>query len=198
MICCDFMVDTREKFREMLNDIAERDGIRKFNLLVELTGISANTFTNIKRNEVKEVSIETFNKLNAAFDNRYNIRWFQGDSEYMTVQEMLEAKDNTPVSQLQPDMSAEIIASLKREMAAKEESFRLQLAAKDEIIATKNAQLADKDHNIEKSDIVIKSLQDQIFDLRHLLAQKMTKEELAVYPFVVGVADDHKKSRKRI
>jgi len=193
LICCDFMVDTREKFREMLNDIAERDGIRKFNLLVELTGISANTFTNIKRNEVKEVSIETFNKLNAAFDNRYNIRWFQGDSEYMTVQEMLEAKDNTPVSQLQPDMSAEIIASLKREMAAKEESFRLQLAAKDEIIATKNAQLADKDHNIEKSDIVIKSLQDQIFDLRHLLAQKMTKEELAVYPFVVGVADDHKK-----
>jgi hypothetical protein len=26
----------------------------------------------------------------------------------------------------------------------------------------------------------------------------MTKEELADYPFVVGVADDHKKSRKRI
>lgn len=192
------MVDSREKFREMLNDIAATDGITKFNRLAEMTGISANTFTRIKNNEIKSVSVETFNKLNTAFGNRYNLRWFQGDSEYMTVQEMLEAKNNTPISQLQPDMSAEIIASLKREMAAKEESFRLQLAAKDEIIATKNAQLADKDHNIEKSDIVIKSLQDQIFDLRHLLAQKMTKEELADYPFVVGVADDHKKSRKRI
>ena len=192
------MVDSREKFREILNDIAATDGITKFNRLAEMTGISANTFTRIKNNEIKSVSVETFNKLNAAFDNRYNLRWFQGDSEYMTVQEMLEAKDNTPISQLRPDISSEIIASLKREIAAKEESFRLQLAAKDEIIATKNAQLADKDHNIEKSDIVIKSLQDQIFDLRHLLAQKMTKEELADYPFVVGVADDHKKSRKRI
>jgi transcriptional regulator with XRE-family HTH domain len=192
------MVDSREKFREMLNDIAATDGITKFNRLAEMTGISANTFTRIKNNEIKSVSVETFNKLNAAFGNRYNLRWFQGDCEYMTAQEMLEAKDNTPISQLQPDMSAEIIASLKREMTSKEESFRLQIAAKDEIIATKNAQLADKDYNIEKSDIVIKSLQDQIFDLRHLLAQKMTKEELADYPFVVGVADDHKKSRKRI
>ena len=186
------MVDTREKFREMLNDIAATDGITKFNQLAEMTGINAVTFTRIKNNEIKSVSV------NAAFGNRYNLRWFQGDSEYMTVQEMLEAKDNMPVSQLQPDMSAEIIASLKREMAAKEESFRLQLAAKDEIIARTDQQLADKDRIIEQSEQTIKALQDQIFDLRHLLAQKMTKDELSNYPFVVGVADDHKKSRKRI
>ena len=192
------MVDSREKFREMLNDIAATDGITKFNRLAEMTGISANTFTRIKNNEIKSVSVETFNKLNAAFGNRYNLRWFQGDSEYMTVQEMLEAKDNTPISRLQPDMSAEIIASLKREMAAKEESFRLQLAAKDEIIARTDQQLADKDRIIEQSEQTIKALQDQIFDLRHLLAQKMTKDELSKYPFIVGVADDHKKSRKRI
>ena len=182
----------------MLNDIAATDGITKFNRLAEMTGISANTFTRIKNNEIKSVSVETFNKLNAAFGNRYNLRWFQGDSEYMTVQEMLEAKDNTPISRLQPDMSAEIIASLKREMAAKEESFRLQLAAKDEIIARTDQQLADKDRIIEQSEQTIKALQDQIFDLRHLLAQKMTKDELSKYPFIVGVADDHKKSRKRI
>ena len=192
------MVDSREKFREILNDIAATDGITKFNRLAEMTGISANTFTRIKNNEIKSVSIETFNKLNAAFDNRYNLRWFQGDSEYMTVQEMLEAKDNTPVSQLQPDMSAEIIASLKREMAAKEESFRLQLAAKGEIIARTDQQLADKERIIAQSEQTIKALQDQIFDLRHILAQKMTKDELSNYPFVVGVADDPKKSRKRI
>lgn len=192
------MADTREKFREMLNDIAATDGITKFNQLAEMTGINAVTFTRIKNNEIKSVSVETFNKLNAAFDNRYNLRWFQGDSPYMTVKEMLEAKDNIPVSQLQPDTSAEIIASLKREMAAKEESFRLQLAAKDEIIARTDHQLADKDRIIEQSEQTIKALRDQIFDLRHILAQKMTKEELADYPFIVGVADDHKKSRKRI
>ena len=144
------MVDTREKFREMLNDIAATDGITKFNQLSEMTGINAVTFTRIKNNEIKSVSVETFNKLNAAFGNRYNLRWFQGDSEYMTVQEMLEAKDNTPVSQLQPDMSAEIIASLKREMAAKEESFRLQLAAKDELLHAQTSNSPPKTASLSR------------------------------------------------
>ena len=183
----------------MLNDIAERDGIRKFNRLVELTGISANTFTNIKRNEVKEVSIETFNKLNAAFDNRYNLRWFQGDSPYMTVKEAIESKDKLPLSQIMPDSSAEIIASLKREMAAKEESFRRDLAAKDDVIARADKQLAEKDRTIEKCEITIKALQDQIADLRHLLAQKVTKDELDGYPFSMGAAEDKTNpKRKRI
>ena len=179
----------------MLNDIAATDGITKFNKLADMTGISANTFTRIKNNEIKSVSVDTFNKLNAAFDNRYNLRWFQGDSPYMTIKEAVESQDKLPVSQIIPDASAEIIASLKREMASKEESFRLQLAAKDETIATKNAQLADKDRIIEKSEQTIKALQDQIADLRHLLAQNMTKEELSDYPFVIGAAEQPKRKR---
>ena len=193
------MVDTREKFRELLNDIAERDGIKTFVKLSDMTGISVNTFTNIKKNEVKEVSLDTFRKLNAAFDDRYNLRWFQGDSPYMTVKEAIESKDKLPVSQILPDSSAEIIASLNREIERQEKSFNCQLAAKDETIATKNAQLADKDRIIAKSEQVIKALNDQIADLRHLLAQKMTKDELDKYPFVIGVADDGTKpKRKRI
>ena len=62
----------------MLNDIAERDGIRRFNKLVEMTGISANTFTNIKLDRVKGVDIDTFWKLNNAFGKRYNVKWLQG------------------------------------------------------------------------------------------------------------------------
>lgn len=193
------MLDTREKFRELLNDIAERDGIKTFVKLSDMTGISVNTFTNIKKNEVKEVSLDTFRKLNAAFGDRYNLRWFQGDSPYMTIKEAVESKDKLPVSQIMPDASQEIIASLKREMASKEESFRLQIAAKEETIATKNAQLTDKDRIIEKSEQTIKALQDQIADLRHILSQKMTKDELDNYPFVIGVADDGiKPKRKRI
>ena len=189
------MVDTREKFRELLNDIAERDGIKTFVKLSDMTGISVNTFTNIKKNEVNEVSLDTFRKLNAAFGNRYNLRWFQGDSPYMTIKEAVESKDKLPISQIMPDASQEIIASLKREMASKEESFRLQLAAKEETIATKNAQLTDKDRIIEKSEQTIKALQDQIADLRHMLAQKMTKEELSEYPFIIGAAEQPKRKR---
>lgn len=181
----------------MLNDIAARDGIVRFNKLAEVTGISVNTFTNIKKNEVKEVSIDTFNKLNAAFEYRYNIKWFQGDSPYMTVKEMLEAKDNLPVSQSLPDSSAEIIASLKREMAAKDETFQLHLAAKDDIIARADKQLADKDIIIEKCEQTIKDLRSTIADLRHQLAQRMSKEEMADWHFPTGVADDPPKQHKR-
>ena len=182
----------------MLNDIAATDGITKFNKLAEMTGISANTFTRIKNNDIRTVSIETFKKLNAAFGDRYNLRWFQGDSPYMTLKESIEAKDKLPVSQIMPDSSAEIIASLKRELERQEKSFNCQLAAKDETIATKNAQLADKDRIIEKSEQTIKDLRTQIADLRHQLAQRMTKEELADWHFPIGVADDGKKPRKRI
>ena len=92
-------VDTREKFRAILNDIAERDGIKRFNKLVEMTGISSTTFTSIKLNRVNEVDVETFRKLNAAFDNRYNVLWFQGDSPYMMMEEYLAAnKSQLPLS----------------------------------------------------------------------------------------------------
>jgi transcriptional regulator with XRE-family HTH domain len=183
----------------MLNDIAATDGITKFNKLAEMTGISANTFTRIKNNDIRTVSIETFKKLNSAFGDRYNLRWFLGDSPYMTMKEMLETKDNLPVSQIMPDSSAEIIASLNRELERQEKSFNSQLAAKDEIIAVKNDQLAEKDRTIEKCEITIKALQDQIADLRHLLAQKVTKDELDGYPFSMGAAEDKTNpKRKRI
>ena len=193
------MTETWRKFKEMLNDIAQRDHITKFNVLSEMTGINPNIFTRIKKNEDMEISEDYFWRLNKAFGDRYNIKWFQGDSPYMTIKEAVESKDKLPVSQIMPDASQEIIASLKREMASKEESFRLQLAAKEETIATKNAQLTDKDRIIEKSEQTIKALQDQIADLRHILSQKMTKDELNNYPFIIGVADDSTKpKRKRI
>lgn len=96
------MGDTRQKFREMLNHIAEHDKILRFNKLSEMTGISQNTFTRIKRGEVKEVGIETFWKLNNAFGKRYNVKWFQGDSSYMLMDEYLEAKQNLE-SDITPD-----------------------------------------------------------------------------------------------
>ena len=193
------MTETWRKFKEMLNDIAQRDHITKFNVLSEMTGINPNIFTRIKKNEDMEVNEDYFWRLNKAFGDRYNIKWFQGDSPYMTVKEAIEAKDKLPVSQIMPDSSAEVIASLKRELERQEKSFNCQLAAKDETIATKNAQLADKDRIIAKSEQVIKALNDQIADLRHLLAKKMTKDELDNYPFVIGVADDGiKPKRKRI
>lgn len=103
------MVDTREKFRKMLNDIAATDGITKFNQLAEMTGINAVTFTRIKKNEIKSVSTETFWKLNNAFNKRYNIKWFQGDSQYMLLADYLAAKQNNEYDIPSNDMRQQAI-----------------------------------------------------------------------------------------
>ena len=175
----------------MLNDIAERYGIKTFKQLAEMSGISQNTFTRIKRNEVKEVDIETFRKLNAAFDNRYNVLWFQGDSPYMMMEEYLAA--NT--SQLpRPDYTSLLNSAL---------------AAKDETIASYQKQLEVTEKRLEDKDATIESLRAQIADKDdHIATLKARVAELrriidannlmdAAYPFPVGTADGNKQQSKR-
>ena len=172
------MVDTREKFREMLNDIAATDGITKFNKLAEMTGINAVTFTRIKNNEIKSVSVDTFNKLNSAFNNRYNLRWFQGDSDYMLLADVPEREKGNP------DLSSYINALL---------------AKSDETIASLKRELATKDDIIEAKDKIIASLEQlaeerlhRIAELRHVIDSNNMKE----YPFPVGSAEDGKRKYK--
>lgn len=175
----------------MLNDIAERYGIKTFKQLAEMSGISQNTFTRIKRNEVKEVDIETFRKLNAAFDNRYNVLWFQGDSPYMMMEEYLAAnKSQLPL----PDYTSLLNAAL----AAKDEtiaSYQLQLQVtekrledKDATIETLRAQIADKDDHIA-------TLKARVAELRRIIDANNLMD--AAYPFPVGTADGNKQQSKR-
>ena len=174
-------VDTREKFRAILNDIAERDGIKRFNKLVEMTGISSTTFTSIKLNRVNEVDVETFRKLNAAFDNRYNVLWFQGDSPYMMMEEYLAAnKSQLPL----PDYTSLLNAAL----AAKDETieaYQKRLEDKDVIIESLRAQITEKDERIAE-------LKSHNIDLRRQLDQYQNAD-IERYPFPVGAADGTKR-----
>jgi transcriptional regulator with XRE-family HTH domain len=169
------MSKTREKFRELLNDIAEHDGVRRFNKLAELTGIAPNTFTRIKKNEGAEVDVETFRKLNAAFGNRYNIQWFQGDSDYMLLADVPEKEKGNPdfssyINALLAK-SDETIASLKRE-----------LAAKDDIIQAKDDRIADLTKLADERLHRISELR-RVIDAHNI--------NMADYPFPVGVADEN-------
>ena len=178
-------VDTREKFRTILNDIAERDGIKRFNKLVEMTGISSTTFTSIKLNRVNEVDVETFRKLNAAFDNRYNVLWFQGDSPYMMMEEYLAAnKSQLPL----PDYSSLLNAAL----AAKDETieaYQKRLEDKDVIIESLRAQITEKDERIAE-------LKAHNIDLRRQLDQYQNAD-IDRYPFPIGAADGNKRQSTR-
>ena len=173
------MVDTREKFREMLNDIAATDGITKFNKLAEMTGINAVTFTRIKNNEIKSVSLDTFRKLNSAFGNRYNIQWFQGDSEYMYLSDVPEKEKGNP------DFSSYINAILAKtdETIA---SLKRELATKDEVIRTKDDRISDLTKLADERLHRIAELR-RIIDAHNI--------SLSDSPFPVGVADQTRKKR---
>ena len=173
------MSKTREKFRELLNDIAERDGVRRFNKLAELTGIAPNTFTRIKKNEGAEVDVETFRKLNAAFGNRYNVQWFQGDSDYMLLEDVPEREKGNP------DFSSYINALL---------------AKSDETIASLKRELAAKDDVIEAKDQIIASLEQLAEERLHRIAELRriidTQNLSTDYPFQIGAAEGNKKSKR--
>ena len=163
----------------MLNDIFERDGIKTFKQLAEMSGVSQNTFTRIKRNEVKEVDIETFRKLNAAFDDRYNPQWFQGDSPYMLIKDYQNAQKERETAI--PDYTSLLNAAL----AAKDdtiESLKRELRTKDELILSLRDQLAAKDQLIAEQ-------KSRLIEYRRIID---SKDSLSDYPFPIGAADHPK------
>ena len=166
----------------MLNDIFERDGIKTFKQLAEMSGISQNTFTRIKRNEVKEVDIETFRKLNAAFDDRYNPQWFQGDSPYMLIKDYQNAQKDRQTA------IPEYASLLNAALAAKDETieaYQKRLEDKDVIIESLRAQITEKDERIAE-------LKSHNIDLRRQLDQYQNAD-IERYPFPVGAADGTKR-----
>mgnify|MGYP002520324965 FL=1 len=169
----------------MLNDIFERDGIKTFKQLAEMSGISQNTFTRIKRNEVKEVDIETFRKLNAAFDDRYNPQWFQGDSPYMLIKDYQNAQKDRQTA------IPEYASLLNAALASKDETieaYQKMLEDKDVIIESLRAQIADKDDHIA-------TLKARVAELRRIIDANNLMD--AAYPFPVGAADGNKRQSKR-
>lgn len=169
----------------MLNDIAERYGIKTFKQLAEMSSISQNTFTRIKRNEVKEVDIETFRKLNAAFDDRYNPQWFQGDSPYMLIKDYQNAQKDRQTA------IPEYASLLNAALAAKDETieaYQKRLEDKDATIESLRAQIADKDDHIA-------TLKARVAELRLIIDANNLMD--AAYPFPVGAADGNKRQSKR-
>ena len=170
----------------MLNDIFERDGIKTFKQLAEMSGISQNTFTRIKRNEVKEVDIETFRKLNAAFDDRYNPQWFQGDSPYMLIKDYQNAQKDRQTA------IPEYASLLNSALAAKDETieaYQKRLEDKDVIIESLRAQITEKDERIAE-------LKSHNIDLRRQLDQYQNAN-IDRYPFPIGAADGNKQKTAR-
>jgi hypothetical protein len=81
----------------------------------------------------------------------------------------------------------EVIASMKRELAAKDEAMKRELAAKDEIIQAKDDRIAD----LEK---LADERLHRIAELRRIIDS--TGIDIHGFPFPVGTAEGKKKQAK--
>lgn len=152
---------TTEIFLKMVYWIVDNTEMANPTAVARKAGINAANVTKIKTGKNKSVQYETMVKLNNAFGNVFNPEWMRGESDVMLMadvaplclnkQNSVPASDSVTITTLLAAKD-ETIASLKRELAAKDDV----IAAKEGIISTK--------------DKLIDTLQQQIDDLRMQVA----------------------------
>ena len=146
--------------------------------LSDITGITQTSISRILNGRVKQPSANTLRKFNAAFQGIFNMDFLLGNSD-----EMFAASTNihhqTPnTHQPSTDFTPEQSKMINSMIAAYDEtivSMKRELAAKDDVIETKNK--------------LIEALEQQIKDLRIQLT-RINRDDLGKYPFPVGLAED--------
>lgn len=140
-----------ENFAVALAYLKDRGDIETQKELALLMGVSEDTISRILKGG--SVSESTITKLHAATKGLFNLQWLHGQSDVMLSAEAIAARQPDPTAVLLAAKD-ETIASLKRELSAKDDV----IAAKDDIINTK--------------DKLIDALQRQNDDLRLQIASE--------------------------
>lgn len=193
-----------ERFAIAFEYLQHNQGVANQKQLSALMRMSEDSITRVKKGcTVTEHFLSNFQRASKYV---FNIQWLRGESEIMLaadVENALAAENPQQSEASMPDysslMNATIaaqegtIASLKRELADKEESAKRELAtveasakrelaAKQETIDALRAQLKD-------SAAYVETLKQQVSDLRTTIANLQTKSALDNYPSPIGVAE---------
>ena len=161
----------------------EGKGIKYQKDLAAIIGVSEDTITRIMRDQT-EVTDDFLCKFNEAFDNVFNYQWLRGEKgEPMLAesQKELPSESNIDFSSVMNALLAksdEAIASLKRE-----------IVAKDEIIQSKDDRISDLTKLAEERLA-------RIAELRRII--EANNINISAYPFPIGAAEDNKNKRKQI
>lgn len=139
-----------ENFAVVLAYLKDRGDIETQKDLALLMGVSEDTISRILKGG--GVSESTITKLHAATKGLFNLQWLHGQSDVMLSAEAIAARQSSPTL---PDTTAALLAAKDETIA----SLKRELAAKDEIIAAKDGIISTK-------DALIDTLRLQIDDLR--------------------------------
>lgn len=168
--------------------------------LAALVGVSEDTITRIMRDQT-EVTDDFLCKFNEAFDNIFNYQWLRGeDNEPMLAADLGKSNPQQSAQVIDPSsMVNAIIASNNVALAAKNEliaskdneiaGLKRELRTKDELSTSKDNEIAAIRSELRDKDELIISLRQQLLQLQQLQRQQ---SHLSQYPYPTGVADDKK------
>ena len=161
----------------------EGKGVKYQKDLAALVGVSEDTITRIMHDQT-EVTNDFLCKFNEAFDNVFNYQWLRGEDD----EPMLAADLNKGNPQQSAQASAQVIdpSSMVNAIIAANNGA---LAAKDELIESKENEIAGLKRELRTKDELIISLRQQLQQLQQLQRQQ---SHLPQYPYPTGVADDKK------
>lgn len=193
-------------FAAAIDEIRRREGKLTQLALAKRMGVNKDTITNVLHFRTA-VTDDIITRLQTASGCIFNLQWLRGESDVMLAEQIRtksekNSNDSERFGNNEPtglpsysSMANSIIAakddaieSLKRELAKTEESSKREIAAKDETIGALRDQLATK-------ETLIKTLKQQVSDLRAFINLQQTKDNFGNYPFTPGVADEERKAQ---
>lgn len=151
---------TTEIFLKMVYWLVDNTEMANPTAVARKAGINAANVTKIKTGKNKSVQYETMVKLNNAFGNVFNPEWMRGESDVMLMADLAPVSTEQPCPQT-TDLTAALLAAKDETIA----SLKRELSAKDDIIAAKDGIIATKDK-------LISTLQRQNDDLRMQVASE--------------------------
>lgn len=169
-----------EIFANVLDWLIQKKKVDDQKDLSVKTGISQNTVSRIMTGKV-EPSDDTLRKLNAAFDNIFNMQYLRGESVVMLIEDVAYYKmhrEKNPLNNLNMEEPESSIDQSSLVNAA--------LAAKDQVIAQMELRLSEKDKYIAL-------LEKRIADYEAAAAFIKDNNSIDTWPFPKGVAEEIEK-----
>ena len=183
-------------FAAAFDYLKRNKGIKTQKRLAELMGVSEDTITRILKDRT-EVTEDIITKLQTASGCIFNLQWLRGeDANHMLASDLADdmyrqKNESRPEIDFSSYINAllaksdETIASLKRE-----------LAAKDDVIQEKDVRIKEKDERIADLEKLAEERLHRIAELRRYIDENNIS--MTDHPFPIGVADDAKQSHKHV
>ena len=176
------MIKTKEdRLHEIYEHLRAYHGVHTQNELASIIGITKSAMSAAMNGNEKYLTNNLFKKICAAYQGEFNLEYLlTGEGELLDT-DFGKSNPSPSVQQSVIDPSSMVNAIIAANNVA--------LATKNELIESKENEIAGLKRELRTKDELIISLRQQLLQLQQLQRQQ---SHLPPYPYPTGVADDKK------